>query len=211
LIEFTGNPRAQEVADVEPSDILSEYKLEPQKPTVVIFGGSQGALKINKAFVEGMYNFKDKEYQVLYASGERYFGQFKEEFEQAQKEMSNVKIQPYIGQMAEVLANSSILVGRSGATSIAEMTALGLPGILIPSPYVTNDHQTKNAQSLVDTDAALLIKDEGLNGETLLEAIDRIMGDTQTLIEMSQASKKAGVPNASERLLCLINKIQKKE
>jgi len=208
LVEFTGNPRAQEVANVGKSDILSEYGLEPNKPTAVIFGGSQGALKINQAFVEALPEFKDKDYQVLYASGERYYQEFQKDFETAQEQMPNVSIQPYISKMAEVLANSSLMVGRSGATSLAEMTALGLPGILIPSPYVTNDHQTKNAQALVDTGGALLIPDSELDGKSLFSSIDKLMTDQKELEKMSQNSKATGVPNACQKLLELIEKIQ---
>ncbi|MDR2832997.1 MAG: undecaprenyldiphospho-muramoylpentapeptide beta-N-acetylglucosaminyltransferase [Streptococcaceae bacterium] len=208
LIEFTGNPRAQEVANVEKSDILAEYNLKPDKLTVVIFGGSQGALKINRAFVDALPHFEGKDYQVLYASGERYYDEFKESFIKAQEKMPNISIQPYINKMAEVLANSSIMIGRSGATSLAEMTALGLPGILIPSPYVTNDHQTKNAQALVDVGAAILIKDDELTGENLVQAIDNVLLNEEKLQLMSKSSKKAGVPNASKRLLTLINKVK---
>ena len=207
-IVFTGNPRAQEVANLVKSDILQDYNLQVGKPTAVIFGGSQGALKINQAFVEALPFFKDKDYQVLYASGERYYQEFKETFLQAQEEMPNVSIQPYISKMADVLANVSIMVGRSGATSLAEMTALGLPGILIPSPYVTNDHQTKNAQALVDTGGAILLKDAELTGQSLVQAIDQIMQDENKLKEMSQASKKAGVPDACEKMLDLIQELR---
>jgi UDP-N-acetylglucosamine--N-acetylmuramyl-(pentapeptide) pyrophosphoryl-undecaprenol N-acetylglucosamine transferase len=208
-VVFTGNPRAQEVTDISKSDILKEYDLKVEQPTVVIFGGSRGALKINQAFVEALPKFEGKNYQVLYASGERYYKEFEENFKEAEDKLTNVRVRPYISKMADVLANANLMVGRAGATSIAEMTALGLPGILIPSPYVTNDHQTKNAQNLVNAGAVLMIKDDELTGESLVQAIDSIMLDKSVLEKMSQASLREGVPNSAEKLLSVVKEIIK--
>ncbi|MDR2464808.1 MAG: undecaprenyldiphospho-muramoylpentapeptide beta-N-acetylglucosaminyltransferase [Streptococcaceae bacterium] len=206
-VVYTGNPRAEEVASIEKSDILTEFGLNTNKPTAVIFGGSQGALKINQALVEALPKFNGKPYQILYASGERYYKEFESVFENAAKEMDNISILPYISRMPEVLANASLMVGRSGATSIAEITALGLPAIFIPSPYVTNDHQTKNAKALVDTGAAKLILDEELNGETLVQAIDSVFCEPSVLKEMSEASTGLGVKDANQRLYKLAKEI----
>ncbi|SJZ62021.1 UDP-N-acetylglucosamine-N-acetylmuramylpentapeptide N-acetylglucosamine transferase [Pilibacter termitis] len=206
-VVYTGNPRAQEVAEIEQSDILSNYGLKLHTPTAVVFGGSQGALKINQAMLEALPLFKEKDYQVLYASGVRYFEKYEKEFIKAQKEMENVRVFPYINEMPEVLASATLLVGRSGATSLAEMTALGLPAILIPSPYVTNDHQTKNAQTLVEVGAAELVADVDLTGELLVKKMDEILLNRKHLSEMSAASLKEGVPDASVRLLHLVEEI----
>jgi UDP-N-acetylglucosamine--N-acetylmuramyl-(pentapeptide) pyrophosphoryl-undecaprenol N-acetylglucosamine transferase len=206
-VVFTGNPRAQEVVDIGKSDILKRYSLDPDMPTAVIFGGSRGALKINQALVEALPRFSKKNYQVLYASGERYYKEFQEKFQQAEMQMENVCILPYIEQMAEVLANVDLMVGRAGATSIAEMTALGLPGILIPSPFVTNDHQTKNAQNLVNAGAVKKIADRNLNGKCLVAAIDDILLNSKLCQQMSKASKSEGVPDAAQRLLDVVKKL----
>ncbi len=92
--------------------------------------------------------FAKKDYQLLYASGDRYYQEIEEKIGMSKDAFPNISIRPYIDQMAEVMANSDLLIGRAGATSIAEFTALGLPAILIPSPYVTNDHQTKKCAKL---------------------------------------------------------------
>lgn len=204
---LVGNPRAQEVANVEKSTILREYDLDPTKKTVLIFGGSQGALKINQAVVEAIPTFANKDYQVLYASGERYYHEIDEKIGMSKDAFRNISIQPYINKMAEVMANSDLLIGRAGATSIAEFTALGLPAILIPSPYVTNDHQTKNARSLVTIGAVEMIPDAKLTAETLVQTIDKIMLDDAKRLEMAKASKTQGVPDASERLYQLAQSI----
>lgn len=108
------------------------------------------------------------------------------------------------------MASSDLLVGRAGATSIAELTALGLPAILIPSPYVTNDHQTKNAMSLVKNNAAKMIKDDELDGRSLKQAIEEIMTNDQLQKQMSLASKQQGIPDASERMYELVKSLIQK-
>lgn len=206
---LVGNPRAQEVANVQESAILKQYRLDPTKKTVLIFGGSQGAMKINQAVLEALPEFSKKEYQVLYASGERYYEEIEEKIGMAKDGFKNISIQPYIDQMAEVMANSDLLIGRAGATSIAEFTALGLPAILIPSPYVTNDHQTKNAQSLVNAGAVTMISDATLTATNLVAAVDEIMLDEAKRQKMKQVSKAQGIPDASSRLYDLVQQLVK--
>ncbi|MBO0452793.1 undecaprenyldiphospho-muramoylpentapeptide beta-N-acetylglucosaminyltransferase [Candidatus Enterococcus murrayae] len=205
---LVGNPRAQEVVTSGKSDVLEQYGLLPDVPTVLIFGGSQGALKINQAVIQALPQFSQKEYQVLYASGDRYYNEISEKFDVG-KISRNLSLQPYIKNMTDVMANVDLLIGRAGATSIAEFTALGLPAILIPSPYVTNDHQTKNAQSLVNAGAVRMIADADLTGENLVNAVDEIMKDSEKREIMAKASRQEGIPDAAERLWLLVNEIVK--
>lgn len=205
---LVGNPRAQEVVTSGKSDVLEQYKLLPDTPTVLIFGGSQGALKINQAVIQALPKFSQKDYQVLYASGDRYYNEISEKID-VEKISRNLSLQPYIKNMTDVMANVDLLVGRAGATSIAEFTALGLPAILIPSPYVTNDHQTKNAQSLVNAGAVKMIADANLTGENLVEAVDEIMSNNEKREKMAKASRQEGIPDAAERMWSLVNEIVK--
>jgi len=205
-VVMVGNPRAQEVVMVEKKDVLPDYQLQSDIPTIVIFGGSRGAQTINNAMKEALPLFKDKPYQVLYASGNIYFDEF-----DAQKSLinslDNVTVVPYIDNMVDVLKNVEALVGRAGATSMAEITALGLPSVLIPSPNVTDDHQTKNAKSLVDKQAAIMIKDNELTGEVLVREIDKLMLDDSFRSKMAEASKNQGIPDAMDRLYQLIQEL----
>lgn len=206
-VVFTGNPRAQEVADLQrTSSTLVEFNLSVDKRTVVIFGGSRGALTINKAVVEAFSEFSKKNYQVIYASGERYYEEYKVDFIQADNQ-PNIAVRPYINNMSEVLASADLFLGRSGATTIAEITALGLPAIFIPSPNVVADHQTKNAQALVDKGAALLIRDDELTGENIVQSISEILENSVKYNQMATASRKEGVSDSSERVLKLINEV----
>ncbi|MGY3766513.1 undecaprenyldiphospho-muramoylpentapeptide beta-N-acetylglucosaminyltransferase [Vagococcus vulneris] len=204
-----GNPRAQEVAGIAPSDVLENYDLKSDKPTVLIFGGSRGALTINEAMLESLSNFKEKPYQVLYASGRIYYPDIEKVWDNAQS--NNVKVVPYIDDMEHVLANIDLVVGRAGATSMAEITSLGLPSILIPSPNVTNDHQTKNAQSLVDKGAAIMLADKDTSEVKLIEEIDKVMLNDSLRIEMSQASASEGIQDATDRFYELVQSLVKED
>lgn len=199
---FTGNPRAQEVADLTDSgNVLGQYGLKMNQKTIVIFGGSRGALKINTAVVEALPMLAQKSYQVLYASGEIYFNdpEFSDMFK-AYNQKDNIKIVPYIHNMVEVLNDATLILSRAGATTIAEITALGLPSILVPSPYVTADHQTKNAESLENAGAAIMIKNEALTGENIVGAIDSLLLNDVAYRKMAENALREGVPDASYRL-----------
>lgn len=199
---FTGNPRAQEVADLTDSgNVLGQYGLDSDKKTIVIFGGSRGALKINTAVVEALPELAKKAYQILYASGDIYYNdaEFSETFA-TYNQAKNIKIVPYIKNMVEVLNDADLILSRAGATTLAEITALGLPSILVPSPYVTSDHQTKNAEALENAGAAMMIKNAELTGESIVSAIDSILLDDVKYRQMAENALREGVPDASERL-----------
>lgn len=199
---FTGNPRAQEVADA------AAQVQKSAQPTVVIFGGSRGALTLNKAFIEALPELAKCPFRTIYASGEIYYDDYKAIFEQY-KDSENLDIRPYINNMTELLAQSHLFLGRSGSTTIAEVTGLGLPAIYVPSPNVTADQQTKNAQEYVEQGAAQIVKDEELTGERLVQAISDILENPQRYEEMHTASLKSGVPDASERLYQLVKEISR--
>ncbi len=203
-VVLVGNPRAQEVAGIKKSTVLEEYELNPEIPTVLIFGGSRGAMAINDAVLKSLPFLTKKSYQILYASGEIYFGEVENKWTTVNESNPNIKVVPYIKNMEHVLRNVDVVVGRAGATSLAEITSLGLPAILIPSPNVTNDHQTKNAQSLVNKKAALMINNSELTTTTLISAIDELMLDSGKKELMAKASKDEGIQDATDRLYQLI-------
>lgn len=207
---FTGNPRAQEVVDIKPNDRLKEFDLAPDKDTVMIFGGSRGAKPINEATVATMDKFIAADYQVLFVTGRVHYDNVIKLIDQKYLNSENISVVPYIDNMPEILPDLKLIVGRSGATSIAEITALGIPAIFIPSPYVTHDHQTKNAMSVVKVGAGAMIPEQELTTESLYKEIDQIMGDSAVQKEMSDNSKKIGVPDASDRLIKVLTDLVNK-
>lgn len=200
-----GNPRAQEVVEAGGEFDWSGLGLSPELPTVLVFGGSQGALKLNQAMLDAAKHFGEREYQVIFATGAKRFDEVTTEM--AEKDIQvpkNMAIVPYISNMPALMPEVDLVVGRAGATSLAEQTALGKPMVLIPSPYVTNDHQTKNAQSLVQAGAADMITESELVGETLFAAIDNIMSNVTTRQAMAEQAKKLGVPDAADQFANLV-------
>ncbi|KRL01418.1 undecaprenyldiphospho-muramoylpentapeptide beta-N-acetylglucosaminyltransferase [Liquorilactobacillus capillatus DSM 19910] len=204
-VVFTGNPRAQQVAGMKSSNRLKDYGLSPTKKTVLVFGGSRGAKRINEATVEAFPLLAGKDYQVLFVTGSVHFNKIKDMI--GQNKPSNVVVEPYIPDMPSILPEISCIVGRAGATSLAEITALGIPSILVPSPYVTNDHQTHNAQSLVNAHAAEMIKEADLNGKSLAQLIDKLMSDSKMQEVMRKNAKKAGTTDAADRITNLLEQL----
>ncbi|WP_433749520.1 undecaprenyldiphospho-muramoylpentapeptide beta-N-acetylglucosaminyltransferase [Falsibacillus pallidus] len=198
-VEFTGNPRASEVAGIQKLDILPTLGLKQNQPTVLIFGGSRGARPINDAVVKSLASFAKKAYQVIYITGDVHYEKVKAEVDLVGMP-KNVAVAPFLYNMPEVLSSVDLVVARAGATSIAEITALGVPSILIPSPYVTNNHQEKNAMALVEKQAATMILEKELTSGKLINEIDKIILDEPLQKKMSAASKGLGVPDSSDRL-----------
>lgn len=203
-IHFTGNPRAQAIASVKADGELDSYGLSKEKQTVLIFGGSSGAKRINEVFIESIEQFLGKSYQVLFVTGRLHYDYMMKKIKANYPHWDKSKqvyIEPYIEKMPELLSNVDLVVSRSGATSLAEFTALGVPSILVPSPNVTEDHQTKNAQSLVDHGAAILIPEKDLTSSTLVDQIDYVMENEGRRLDMIKHAKLLGVPNASDQLI----------
>lgn len=202
-VVFTGNPRAQEVNSVNLPMMDNIYGLDVTQPIALIFGGSRGAPKINQAVVEAYPILRTRGYQVIFVPGNRHYEKVHKELEAISPlhRNPNFVVKPYIDDMINVLRNVSVIVSRSGATTIAEITVLGIPSVLIPSPNVTEDHQTKNAKSLVHNDAAILLKEEHLTGETLLNKLDVLMNDADRRAFMSERAREIGEPYATDQLI----------
>jgi UDP-N-acetylglucosamine--N-acetylmuramyl-(pentapeptide) pyrophosphoryl-undecaprenol N-acetylglucosamine transferase len=113
----------------------------------------------------------------------------------------------YVDDMGSALAAADLVVARAGATSIAEITALGLPAVLVPYPYATDDHQTRNAATMVAHGAAELVADDALDGERFGDIVVGLLGDAQQRATMSDASRTLGRPNAAARLVAVARRV----
>ncbi|MED4532650.1 undecaprenyldiphospho-muramoylpentapeptide beta-N-acetylglucosaminyltransferase [Metabacillus fastidiosus] len=207
-VVLTGNPRASEVIGADGRKGKESLGLTNGKKSVLIFGGSRGARAINNAVLQMIPALKNKDYEVVYVTGEVHYKNVMEKIEKMSSP-PNIIIKPFIHNMPDVLAGIDLIVSRAGATSLAEITALGLPSILIPSPYVTANHQEVNARSLSDHDAAILLSEQALNGEVLLAQMDEILLNEQRLTQMAEASKKLGIPDAAKKLYDVMKHISK--
>ena len=200
-VVMTGNPRGQELANaVKDDSYLASIGIQKEKPIVLIFGGSRGSLRMNESFIEALEEFEKKDYQVVMVTGQVHYDKINNLITSLKKPLQNITVLPYINNMVQMFQNTDLVVCRSGATTLIEVTALGLPSILIPSPYVTENHQEANAMSLVEKD---------LNGESLVAEIDRIMNDEAKRKEMAENSKALGITDASSRLETIIHSLVK--
>lgn len=198
-VVFTGNPRASEVLGQDGMKGRLSVGLKMDQPAVLIFGGSRGARPINEAVVNSLSELGSKPYQVLYITGDVHYDDVKKEVELVGNP-ENVMIKPFVHNMPEVLAGIDLTVSRAGATTIAELTSLGIPSILIPSPYVTDNHQEKNARSLSDRGAAKLMLEKDLTSKKLIEEIDNVLKNDSTLSSMKKSAEELGIQDAAIRL-----------
>lgn len=213
-VVFTGNPRSQELFTRDKALNPNLFGLDPQKKIVLIIGGSRGAEKINQSFIEAYPELIKKEYQIIFATGNRHYEEVTNQLNKISplSKQDNLVVKAYIDNMEDVLQNSSLLISRSGATTLAEITALGLPSILIPSPNVTEDHQRKNAMSLVNHHAAVLLEEKDLNGQNLIIHLDDLLMDQEKLTKMSKASKSIAETKATDHLVQLMmDELKKKK
>lgn len=212
-VVFTGNPRAQEVSKTGMPMIDTIYGLNVTKPIVLIFGGSRGAAKINEAVIKAYPQLVTRDYQIIFVTGEHYFEDVTRQLNAIAplKNNPHFVVKPYIHNMINVLRHSSLIISRSGATTIAEITVLGVPSILIPSPNVTEDHQTKNAMSLVHNQAAILLKEVDLNAESFLREIDYVMTNSSIRQSMGERALELGQPFATDQLIqVMLDEIRRK-
>ncbi|KAB7707972.1 undecaprenyldiphospho-muramoylpentapeptide beta-N-acetylglucosaminyltransferase [Bacillus aerolatus] len=202
-VVLTGNPRASEVVNAQPSDALKNFGLSEEKKTVLIFGGSRGARPINEAVVQSLPKLAGRPYQILYITGDVHFDHVQKEIAAAGKP-ENVAVVPFVHNMPEVLVECDLVVSRAGATTLAELTALGVPSILVPSPYVTNNHQEKNARSLTDHGAAVMLSEKELTSASLLKHLDSVLLNENEWQRMKKAAEDLGIRDASERLFTVM-------
>jgi UDP-N-acetylglucosamine--N-acetylmuramyl-(pentapeptide) pyrophosphoryl-undecaprenol N-acetylglucosamine transferase len=199
---FTGNPRASEAAAASREEGCRELGLNPALKTMLVLGGSRGALKVNQVIVNWLKNSRlPKGAQLVYATGESYYRQVMEELGRPPR---HVHVRAFINQPA-ALAAADLVISRSGATTLAEITALGVPAILVPSPNVVNDHQYHNARLLADAGAAVLIVEQEFNPIRLERELDRLLADGRAREKMSRAGLKLAVADAAANVYrCLL-------
>lgn len=200
-VVYTGNPRSEEIVSIKPADV-KEFGFSKDKKIVVIVMGSLGSATINSVELEMVPFFKDKNYQVLLITGERYFNDYKDI-----DIPNNVKVVPFLKNFINVLKSSDLIVSRAGASTISEVTAIGIPSILVPSPYVTNNHQLKNAKELEKVGACKILEEKDFNKDNLIRLIDDIFLDNNLYKSMSNSSKSLGVTDSATRVYNEIKKV----
>ncbi|MGG1311779.1 MULTISPECIES: undecaprenyldiphospho-muramoylpentapeptide beta-N-acetylglucosaminyltransferase [Cohnella] len=198
-VVHAGNPCASAVARADRRKGFASLGLSDGTPFVLVVGGSRGAKALNDAVAEMAPKLASLSgVHYVFVTGERYYEETLARMkEQLSALASRVHVLPYVHNMPEVLAAASLVVSRAGASSLAEITSLGVPSILVPSPNVTNNHQQPNAESLAAAGASVMILEKQLTGDALFASIAGIMGDPARREAMSRAARGLGMPEAA--------------
>ncbi len=200
-VVYTGNPRSEEITKVDKVS-KKEFGFDPKKKLVVIVMGSQGSTTMTTKIKELIPAFNDKDYQVLVITGKNYYDEYKNI-----KTSSNIKIVPFLDNLINLMKDTDLMLSRAGASTIAEITAIGLPAILVPSPYVTENHQYKNAKELEDKGACVIVTEEEFSKDRIVSEIDSLLSSEEKMKNMSQSSKKLGIIDSATRIYDEIRKI----
>ncbi|MDW7673620.1 MAG: undecaprenyldiphospho-muramoylpentapeptide beta-N-acetylglucosaminyltransferase [Bacillota bacterium] len=207
-VEETGLPIRPQILTTNRNDALLKLGLDKEKLTLLVVGGSRGAKSINAAMYHVISALKENnQVQVLMITGKAGYNEFyKGLLEQGltDEQMKNIIIKQYLDEMELGLAAADLVIARAGATFLAEITAMGIPSILIPYPYASENHQEHNAQSLVNTGGAIMIKDKELTGELLLKTIESLISNKPQLMQMGEKIKQLGKPEAIVKLANII-------
>ncbi len=198
---FTGNPCSEEAIN-KPAMTKEELGLSVNKRLVYIVMGSLGATKISNILIETLPLFEPKSYEVIFVTG-------KDSYEDVIKNPfpSNVKIFPYIDNQTRVMKLADVMVSRCGASTLSEIIALEIPSILIPSPYVPDNHQYKNAMDLITENAAVLIEEKDLSNIILVKIIDDLIGNTEKIKEMKAKLNKMSIPNSASKIYEILSSL----
>ncbi|SCY98168.1 UDP-N-acetylglucosamine-N-acetylmuramylpentapeptide N-acetylglucosamine transferase [Flavobacterium anhuiense] len=204
-IVLTGNPVRQDLIDIESKrdEAIVFYGLDPNKKTLLVLGGSLGARRINQLIEKELQNFLSQDVQVIWQCGKLYFEEYKK------YNQPNVKVVDFIERMDFVYAASDVIISRAGASSVSELCLVGKPVIFIPSPNVAEDHQTKNAQAIVDAKGAILLKESELDSQFSI-VFEALLKDHGKQKQLSDNIKKLAKPKATQDIVAEIVKLIKK-
>lgn len=209
-IILTGNPVRQNLlVKIDKQEAYEYFGLNPDKPTLMVMGGSLGARTINQAMIAGLERLKASGIQVIWQTGKLYYEMIKSDLSD-RSDLSDIKILDFLSRMDYAYAVADLVVSRAGASSISELSLLGKPSILVPSPNVAEDHQTHNARALSDKGAAILVRDvEAV--DTMVDTALATIASKEKLQSLSDNVLKLAYPNSAEKIVNEILKLGNKE
>ena len=198
-ILLTGNPVRKDLLDIssKKQEAIEYFKLDPAKKTILIVGGSLGARTINNSVLKSLQALSDSDVQVIWQTGKFYI-------EKVRKELSNwdipsLKVSDFLSRMDLAYAAADMVISRAGAGTISELCLVEKACILVPSPNVSEDHQTKNAMALVNKNAAVMIKDIEAE-DKLIETALKLVKNEEKLSLLSANCKALAKPNAADEI-----------
>ena len=192
--EFTGTPIRSTLQRIDRKEALEKLGLYPGIPTLLVMGGSQGASGINQALIKAMPSLQNIPLQVIHLSGSRDERLLEDNY---RRENIPAHVAAFHHRMEEVYSAADFVIARAGAASLAELAAFALPALLIPYPYATDDHQTRNAEIFVRANASFLLPESELSGDLLANKIRDLLSDPSVLRTMSKQTEALARRNAA--------------
>jgi len=199
-VVFTGNPVGDSSYDIKFNK--KELGLSPSKKLVTIVMGSLGSDVTSNMMKDILPLFNNKDYEVLFITGTEYYDKFKK-----MKLSKNIFVLPYIDNMRKIFKDVDVLVTRGGASTMSEILAYNVPSIIVPSPYVTHNHQYKNAMALVEKDAALLLEEKDFNKENLIKKIEYLLNDKDEVLKLKKNLSRLYIPDSALKIYYLIKEL----
>lgn len=210
-VAVTGNPVREEILAVDPERhhgrALGHFGLTDDRLTVLVFGGSQGARRLNRAAIDSAGRWVDVDrLQILHATGQALYEETTRAWKQAQQGRDGplVRCLDFIDDMAAAYAAADVVVCRAGATSVAEVTAIGRAAVLVPYPHATKDHQSANAVALERIGAAQLVADADLDGARLVDAVQPWLDDADKRADIAGMARAFGRRDAAGNLVRIV-------
>lgn len=197
---YSGNPVRVEFSDKERGSSREVLEIPQDDFVILAFGGSLGADAINEIGIEIVRKYGGRKgVTILFGTGKDYHERVAQQLgEEGLDGYANVRVTPYISAMADTLAAADVVISRSGALSVAEITMAGRPAIFIPSPNVTGDHQYYNAKEVVDSGGAIIVNEDADAAERVLNALGEFLAEPQLLKDMEEGSRKAAPYHATD-------------
>ena len=207
-VVFTGNPIRREVMEAGREAGIEAFGLDPSKKTVLVSGGSRGARSINRAMIGVLRRYAGHPHvQILHVTGSVGYDETMQGIRAANinlEKAGNLFVKPYLYNMPQAMACTDLAVFRAGAIGIAELTARGIPSILIPYPYAAANHQEHNARAIEQAGAARMILDRELTEERLISVLEELLTEDEKLRLMAEASRRLGRPQAADEIASMI-------
>jgi len=205
-IVLTGNPVRNKVVQIEGlrAEGLAHFGLSPDKKTVLVVGGSLGARTLNESVVNQLAEFQQQNIQLIWQCGSAQYETMKAVT--ADKDMTGIVLTQFINEMELAYAAADVIISRAGAIAISELCIIGKPTVLVPSPNVAEDHQTKNAMALVDDGAAIYVKDIEAR-EVLVQRVLNLLSNEEEQKVLAKNIKEKAIADADERIVNVIKSI----
>ncbi len=205
-VTVTGNPVRPEVQPGDAAESRRRLLLSPERFTVLIFGGSQGAHRINAGSMEALPRLAGQRgcIQFVHGTGERDFAQVRQAYEEGGFQ---ARVEAFFQDMAMAYAAADFVIARAGASTIFELAAVGKPALLVPYPYAANDHQRLNAEVVVRAGGAWIVPDAYCDGQRIAASVQAALEKPELLARMGEQARSLARPDAAERIVDLLEQV----